>query len=213
MTFVPNFEDKRCFIACDQYKIDTGQCSCHNRIMNPEFFKENIFDLENNDDIPIIVTAIIKKEIFESYKAILNDGTKISIKEYDVLNKKLKDGEIVTGYISSEEKEIQYEDGTYSRDLSIEEWFNIDKIESKKEETLIDIVLNNGYIKHEYGYKKITEDNTHWITFFNKNKDIQMYAYGTEDEDMIDLYNTQILKDISEGELKTFIKVLVNNNL
>ena len=52
MTFVPQNDDRMCFIACEQYKIDTGQCSCHNRVMNPST-KYNIFDILLN----------IKKEV------------------------------------------------------------------------------------------------------------------------------------------------------
>jgi hypothetical protein len=33
MTFVPPQEDKLCFVACDQQKIDSGLCSCINRTM------------------------------------------------------------------------------------------------------------------------------------------------------------------------------------
>jgi len=44
MTFVPSFENKRCFVPCEQYKIDSGQCSCNNRIMNPELIKYNVFN-------------------------------------------------------------------------------------------------------------------------------------------------------------------------
>jgi S-adenosylmethionine:diacylglycerol 3-amino-3-carboxypropyl transferase len=77
---------------------------------------------------------------------------------------------------------------------------------------LLDVVKSNGYEKSGYGYKKITEENTHWITLFGSGG-AQLYAYFTEDPDMNDAYNTQVLNKVSPEELQTLINVLVSNNL
>jgi hypothetical protein len=42
MTFISNQQEKRCFRACEQDKIDAGQCSCINRM---ELMKQKEFIL------------------------------------------------------------------------------------------------------------------------------------------------------------------------
>ncbi len=70
--------------------------------------------------------------------------------------------------------------------------------------------LQNGYIKKDYGYVKLTEENTHWITLF-KSERLQMYAYFTEDEDFDKIYDTGIL-DISSEKLRTLIQIFNSNH-
>lgn len=73
------------------------------------------------------------------------------------------------------------------------------------------VVLSNGYEKKDYGYKKVTENNTHWITLFGEGK-FQMYAYCTDDSEMDKVYDTGVIDKASELELQTLIKVLVANH-
>ena len=76
----------------------------------------------------------------------------------------------------------------------------------------LDILLKRGYIKESYGYKKVTENNTHWITMFEENK-LQMYAYYSEDSEFEKIYCTNVIDNIDSLTLDILIDVLVNNNL
>lgn len=75
---------------------------------------------------------------------------------------------------------------------------------------LIAIAERNGYEQCNRGYKKKTEDNTHWITFFNGDE-LQMYAYFTLDEECEKIYDTGIIQ-VSKSELQTLIEILNNNH-
>jgi hypothetical protein len=75
--------------------------------------------------------------------------------------------------------------------------------------SLIDALLNNGYLKEGYGYKKVTENNTHWVSLFEDC--LQMYAYFTEDEELDKVYDTGNVK-VSEAELHILIKVFNHNH-
>lgn len=76
-------------------------------------------------------------------------------------------------------------------------------------ENIKNIILSNGYIKEGFGYKRITVENTHWITLFDNC--LQIYAYFTEDEECNKIYDTGIVS-ISGPELQIFIKVLTFNH-
>ena len=73
------------------------------------------------------------------------------------------------------------------------------------------VILSNGYVKKDYGYRKVTENNTHWITLFGEGE-FQMYAYYTEDIGMEKVYDTGVIDIASPAELETLIKVLVSNH-
>lgn len=47
-------ENLHCFIPCSQYKIDAGQCGCHNRIglLDDKQIKEEDEQQEENSEIP-----------------------------------------------------------------------------------------------------------------------------------------------------------------
>lgn len=75
---------------------------------------------------------------------------------------------------------------------------------------IVDIITSNGYKEEGYGYKKVTENNTHWITLFDDS--LQMYSYFTEDSECEKEYDTGIVS-VSGDELQTLIKVLVSNHL
>lgn len=78
---------------------------------------------------------------------------------------------------------------------------------------IVDTLTYKGYEKSGYGYKKVTENNTHWVTLFEKDGLIQMYAYFTEDEEFEKIYDTGMIENVTEGQLKVLIEVLVNNHL
>ena len=80
--------------------------------------------------------------------------------------------------------------------------------EEPKQETLEGVVLSNGYNKQGYGYRKIMENNTHWITLFTSGG-FQMYAYYTDDEEMEKIYDTGVVEKITPKELEVLIRVLV----
>ena len=77
------------------------------------------------------------------------------------------------------------------------------------QKSVLTIIDSNGYTEQGYGYKKVTEENTHWITLFDDK--LQMYAYFTEDEDFDTIYDTGIVK-VSAEELNILIKVLNSNH-
>jgi hypothetical protein len=77
-------------------------------------------------------------------------------------------------------------------------------------EYLLPIVLKAGYVKSGFGYKKQTEENTHWITLFENGK-IQMYAFFSEDEECDKIYDTGIIEIFSDY-LQVFIEVLIRNH-
>jgi hypothetical protein len=74
---------------------------------------------------------------------------------------------------------------------------------------VLGVIISNGYIQEGYGYKKVTEENTHWITLFGDN--LQMYAYFTEDNECEKIYDTGII-EVSVDELQTLIRVLNHNH-
>jgi len=76
---------------------------------------------------------------------------------------------------------------------------------------LLGVVLSSGYEKKDYGYKKVTENNTHWITLFGEGE-FQMYAYYSEDTEMEKVYDTGVIDKASSVELQTLIRVLVENH-
>lgn len=73
---------------------------------------------------------------------------------------------------------------------------------------LLEVVNLNGYTKHFYGYRKITNKHTHWITFFSES--IQMYGYSTDDEDMDKVYDTGMIK-VDNSQLQLLINVWLFN--
>jgi hypothetical protein len=79
----------------------------------------------------------------------------------------------------------------------------------KKQTSVLDVVISNGYIQEGYGYKKVTKKNTHWITLFGDN--LQMYAYYTGDSECEKIYDTGII-EVSVDELQILIKVLNYNH-
>jgi hypothetical protein len=72
------------------------------------------------------------------------------------------------------------------------------------------IVLGHGYVKKDYGYTKLTKENTHWITLF-KGREFQMYAYFTEDPDCNKIYDTGIINCLG-SELSFLILLFTQNH-
>jgi len=74
-----------------------------------------------------------------------------------------------------------------------------------------EIILKNGYVKEGYGYKKLSNENTHWITLFGPpsledSKQLQMYAYFSEDESFEKVYDTGIII-VDKEQLNTLINI------
>lgn len=77
MTLIPPKEDKRCYIACPEWKVKQGLCGCANRANNmidrfKEFNQPNPFEQiknilkENNlDPHDLIGTVIPKEDVIE----------------------------------------------------------------------------------------------------------------------------------------------------
>jgi len=76
------------------------------------------------------------------------------------------------------------------------------------DDALLGVVDLNGYTKHFYGYRKITNEHTHWITLFTET--IQMYGYRTDDEDMDKVYDTGMVK-VDNRQLQHLIDVWLLN--
>ena len=74
-----------------------------------------------------------------------------------------------------------------------------------------EIILSHGYIKKGFGFVKITENITHWITKF-EGSSIQMYSYYTDDKEFDKVYDTGILNMICSSELDALIIVLTKNH-
>jgi len=72
------------------------------------------------------------------------------------------------------------------------------------------VVLNSGYEKKDYGYFKVTENNTHWITLFS-DKFFQMYAYYTNDPELEKVYDTGNILTAPE-ELQLLINIFQSNH-
>lgn len=79
------------------------------------------------------------------------------------------------------------------------------------EEKYIQVLRSNGYVKKDYGYFKITENNTHWVTLLSENC-LQLYAYFTEDSEMEDVYNTKTLQYLTVEELQTLISIFLKSH-
>ena len=77
-------------------------------------------------------------------------------------------------------------------------------------ENKVDVITSMGYKKEGYGYKRVTDNNTHWITLFDDV--LQMYSYYTEYPEGEKEYDTGMVK-VSNNELRTLINVLVNNHI
>lgn len=73
-------------------------------------------------------------------------------------------------------------------------------------------LTENGYIQYKYGYKKITKNNTHWITDFEDGS-FQMYAYYTQDNLGVEkVYDTGIINEYKLTNLVILIKLFTNNH-
>lgn len=76
-------------------------------------------------------------------------------------------------------------------------------------------VLNeNNFVLEGYGYKKVTKENTHWITFFENG--LQMYGFNTYENKFFDpscekVYDTGIIK-IIPGRLQILISIFTSNH-
>jgi hypothetical protein len=66
-----------------------------------------------------------------------------------------------------------------------------------------------GYTKKDYGYRLVTDNSTHWISFYGDK--VQMYAYFTDDPECDKIYDTGVIA-INADQLETLFDVLVKNH-
>lgn len=59
---------------------------------------------------------------------------------------------------------------------------------------ILQILTQNGYQQEGYGYKKVTAENTHWVTVLGKGTEIQVYGYFTGDPEFENIYDTGIIQ-------------------
>jgi hypothetical protein len=71
-------------------------------------------------------------------------------------------------------------------------------------DALLGVADLNGYTKHFYGYRRVINEHTHWITFFTET--IQMFGYRTDDENMDKVYDTGMVK-VDNKQLQQLIDV------
>lgn len=71
-----------------------------------------------------------------------------------------------------------------------------------------DIVIQNGYKKHGYGYKKVIGSTCHWVSLYDTQ--LQMYAYDQDDVDLEKVYDTGPLT-VSQEDFKSLIRILTTN--
>lgn len=76
---------------------------------------------------------------------------------------------------------------------------------------LITLATRTGYQQSGYGYCKDTKEVRHWITFFTTGG-LQMYGYLQYDVECEKIYDTGILEQITESELRIFISSLLKNH-
>ena len=72
------------------------------------------------------------------------------------------------------------------------------------ENSILDVINSNGYTKHFYGYRKITDNYVHWITLYSEA--IQMYGYLNIEEDADKSYDTGII-NVDNEQLKQLINI------
>jgi hypothetical protein len=147
-------------------------------------------------------------EIIKQYKIIIpKEEPKQETLEEEILKMKLIEAAESVFFGKRRQKIANIE---FLRGVAFAESLNDAKesLNNTKEETLEGVVLSNGYNKQGYGYRKIMENNTHWITLFTSGG-FQMYAYYTNDEEMEKIYDTGVVEKITPKELEVLISVLV----
>lgn len=75
---------------------------------------------------------------------------------------------------------------------------------------MIAVLLNEGYHAEGFGYKKETEEVTHWVTLFEGDK-VQMYAYETGDPEFSKVYDTGVVS-MFPPLLRAFIQFFNKNH-
>ena len=70
-----------------------------------------------------LVTCRCKEKVIRYWVAITPEGKEIEIR--GIAKKNLKNGMKLTGEIFKDEVQDKYEDGSYARSFTIEEWFQV----------------------------------------------------------------------------------------
>lgn len=76
---------------------------------------------------------------------------------------------------------------------------------------LITLATRTGYQQLKYGYFKDTAQIRHWITFFDSGG-LQMYSYFRDDLEMEKVYDTGILGQVTEPELRVLISTFLKEH-
>lgn len=71
------------------------------------------------------------------------------------------------------------------------------------------LVQKLGYVPSGHGFKKLTENYTHWITFYDDV--LQMYGYFSEDVDFNKEYDTGMVT-ITSNQLEQLIEIFTTNH-
>lgn len=72
----------------------------------------------------------------------------------------------------------------------------------------IPMILSAGYAKKFFGYRKVTENYSHWITLFDES--LQMYGYHTDDPEMEKVYDTGMIT-VESDNLNCLIDIWSEN--
>ena len=78
---------------------------------------------ENDDDENNLITCTVKKKVIEYWVAETSEGKELEIR--GISKNKLAEGAKLNGFFKSDEVPVQYNDGTYSHDITIESWFEV----------------------------------------------------------------------------------------
>jgi hypothetical protein len=71
MTLFADNRNKRCLVACPQYKIDSGQCSCYNRIEDARIAERKKIEEEIEDDFG-------QSFVFRGVRYVVGEKVKVS---------------------------------------------------------------------------------------------------------------------------------------
>lgn len=72
-----------------------------------------------------------------------------------------------------------------------------------------EVLEENKFVPEGYGFKRVTKENTHWITFFEDK--LQMYGYFTLDPECDKIYDSGIVK-VVPARLQILISIFTSNH-
>lgn len=80
--------------------------------------------------------------------------------------------------------------------------------------TIKDVVLSHGYEECGIGYKKVTDNNTHWVSIYSSSNKIQVFGFYTnEPEDSEEkMYDTGLINSMTAYELDVLITMFLRSH-